>query len=133
MLVLLAALDWAIIHQRGLRFCYATSALCRSVSGAIMPIPGGAGTPQYQAQQQLPRARLTGFSDRVGAFYSSWLRPCTLPVCALRVASGGATMTYRSPGRFWLPPHPPARVLLMYVTGRALGVLYIRQVRDPVY
>jgi hypothetical protein len=27
---------------------------------------------------------------------------CTLPDCALRGTSGGATMTYRSPGRFYV-------------------------------
>ena len=32
------------------------------------------------------------------------LRPFRLPDCALRGTSGGATMTYRSPGRFWFPP-----------------------------
>ena len=37
-------------------------------------------------------------------------------------------MTYRSPGRFWFPPHPPARVLLMYTRATSLFNLYIRNI-----
>src|SRR5829696_4257291 len=46
----------------------------------------------------------------------------------LHGASGGATMTHRSPGRFWFPPHPPARVLLMYTRTTSLPSLYIRNI-----
>ena len=48
------------------------------------------------------------------------------PPSALRGTSGGATMAHNSPGRFWFPPHPPARVLLMYTRATSLPKLYIR-------
>src|SRR5215218_2101528 len=83
MLVLLAALDWAIIHQRGLRFCYPISivaTLFLPTSSVAAPFvtpllalpldlrhksvvqerlwcdhahPGGAGTPRHQASNFL--------------------------------------------------------------------------------
>jgi hypothetical protein len=37
-------------------------------------------------------------------------------------------MTDRNPGRFWFPPHPPARVLLMYTRATSLPNLYIRNI-----
>ena len=69
---------------------------------------------------QLSRARRTGIYHGVGV-YSDYLAPAlrSLPVRALRGTSGGATMTYRSPGRFWFPHPHPTGVLLMYGTGRA--------------
>jgi hypothetical protein len=72
-----------------------------------------------------PVGRTIGVSHRVGALvvprrlrplYCPWPRffarfpgefsaACTSPCCALRGISGGATMPYRSPGRFRFP-HP---------------------------
>ena len=51
-----------------------------------------------------------------------------LHCCALRGTSGGATMTYRSPGRFRFFHPPPARVLLMYTRATSLHKLYIRNI-----
>jgi hypothetical protein len=65
MLVLLAALYWAILHQRGLRF--APSMRC-----ARIPVVRPCLSPVCRAQHAMCRkgacVRLTGFSHRVGAF-----------------------------------------------------------------
>jgi hypothetical protein len=37
-------------------------------------------------------------------------------------------MTYRSPGRFWVPCPSPARLLLMYTRATSLSNLYIRNI-----
>jgi hypothetical protein len=72
-----------------------------SVMRPCLP-PVGRAHSLPKAHVQLPRVRRTGFSHRVGASMANRLRPFALPVCALRGASGGATMTYRSPGRFYV-------------------------------
>ena len=59
---------------------------------------------------------------------STFLRPFALAVCALRGISGGATMTYRSPGRFWFPILPRPGLFLCTFLGVSRGVLYIRRV-----
>src|SRR5215217_645182 len=90
---------------------------------------GAPGTLRTGQPTTPPRARRTDFSHRVGASMANGLRPLycpwprcfvyhtipfgaalALPCCALRGISGGATMTYRSPGRFLVSPSSPARV-----------------------
>jgi hypothetical protein len=66
MLVLLAALYWAIIHQRGLRFVR-TLCVAWEHRWCEYDYPGGTGTT-LQNTLSHPRARRTGFSHRVGAF-----------------------------------------------------------------
>jgi hypothetical protein len=53
-------------------------ALRWGVGGETMTTPGGAGTP-YKSCHVSPRARRTGFSHRVGALWSTLLRPFALP------------------------------------------------------
>src|SRR5215218_10317951 len=53
-----------------------------------------------------------------------------LACCALRGISGGATMTIEALVGFGSHP-PPARVLLMYVTGRAWGSLIHKTGQRP--
>src|SRR5215218_6798191 len=53
---------------------------------------------------------------RALSLLTSWSAAFALPCCALRGIWRGATMSYRSPGRFLFPHPTPARVLLMYTT-----------------
>jgi hypothetical protein len=60
-------------------------ALRWGVGGETMTTPGGAGTP-YKSCHVSPRARRTSFSHRVGALWSTLLRPFAFaPVLCRRV------------------------------------------------
>jgi len=74
MLLLLAALFCpALVRQRGLPLRHPLRCAGPRV---VRPYdPGGAGTPVPEAQQQLHRVRRTGFYHRVGALWSTRLRP----------------------------------------------------------
>src|SRR5215216_2241157 len=83
-----------------------------------MTASGGAGTPRHQAQQQLPRVRRAGFSHRVGALWSTWLRPFALhhsdaarPACADFYGTGDGLLR---------PPFP-LRTLIVPLLGSCLS------------
>jgi hypothetical protein len=87
--------------------------LCKSVCGAIMPIPGGVGTNLSQAQQQLPRVRRTGFYHGVGASMAIRLRPFVVDRNSCHFLWYGvvAGEGLRSVGANGDPPHPRACAL----------------------
>src|SRR5919112_1731897 len=122
MLVLLAALDWAIIHQRGLRFCYPISILWPRFSyptssvalrftpplrcaGApvVRPCPSPVGRAQHDTAHPPRCARLTGFSHRVGAPTAQSSDPSLIPV----VRCVGPRMVPPCPYKPWSVLVPP--------------------------
>jgi hypothetical protein len=80
---LLAALhDYPILPQRGLPSLSALAleqALRGAPGDATITTPGGAGTLRPTHTCNIPRARRTGFSHRVGAPGPTRLRPFALP------------------------------------------------------
>src|SRR5215217_2663249 len=104
------------------------STLRGTSGGATMTASAHRAHYGQDSLQLPPRARRTDFSHRVGASMANGLRPLycpwprcfvyhtipfgaalALPCCALRGISGGATMTYRSPGRFLVSPSSPGQ------------------------
>jgi hypothetical protein len=55
-------------------------------------------------------------------------RPSLAPSSTLRGTSGGATMTYRSPGRLWFPILPRLGLFLCTLGSTKLPNLYIRNI-----
>src|SRR5215207_10941148 len=88
MVVLLAALYWAIIHQRGLRFAPPLPCARASVVRTLLPPVGRAHLREHCDNS--PRARLTGFYHGVGA-------PTGPPL-------GASTLRFA-------PPQPPKHAL----------------------
>src|SRR3712207_7227755 len=72
-------------------------ALCRSVSGAIMPIPGGACTALSQSTCcNFLRARRTGFSHRRSEEHTSELQSRQYLVCRLLLEKKNMSMFART-------------------------------------
>ena len=117
-------------------FALPCCALRGTSGGATMTIPGGTGTPQTTKLQlfhvlgapasligsELPWLTSSGLYTVAGrALHREPLgaRPLALPPSTLRGNSGGATMTYRSPGRLWFPPPPRPGFFLCTLGPRA--------------